>query len=382
MSESMEKQPPHEVLSPQISSPPGRPFLRNDVRVICEAWLIGNILQDLTPKKGSQLPTNGDVLRYFIFLNRGPMQKDKRDDVIKFVILKAEQFWEHSGIPVTPIRAGHSKKKLKKLISQYENLVKHKTEKNFPAMSESFLESLLLLFDISAANAISIIEQDRCRTKKMILEDVQFLEDQRSCRKMELGGLDKTHFAKVTRKLAHNEKEIERAVIEKRRRAKASTKINIESSDSDSLDADADIEPNSIKDPDFVFPSTSSGAIRSTQGPSPSCSTINLKLPRNPFTSKIISNMGDRLNLSAGQRTAFMGAILTEGGVALEKATLSIKSTWTAGKEIRKSSAQTIKATFTVPKHATLHWDGKLIPDFKKEKKRKTGYIGIWYARL
>ncbi|GBN84624.1 hypothetical protein AVEN_65855-1, partial [Araneus ventricosus] len=105
--------------------------------------------------------------------------KDKRDGVIKVLILKAEQFWEHSGIPVTPIIVGHSKAKPKKLIVQYENLPKHKTRKNFLAEIESFLESLLLLFDLGHDNAISIIENDRCRIRNLILEDVKFLEDQR-----------------------------------------------------------------------------------------------------------------------------------------------------------------------------------------------------------
>ncbi|GBM17729.1 hypothetical protein AVEN_56042-1 [Araneus ventricosus] len=133
----------------------------------------------------------------------------------------------------------------------------------------------------------------------MILEYMQFLEDQRSCGKMELGGLDKTHFGKVMRKLAYNEKEIGRAAMEKRRQEKVSAKINIstcleldevgslDSSDSDSLDADADTEPYSIEDPDFVFPSTSSGVTVSTRlhskNPSPS---IALKLPRNLLQAK------------------------------------------------------------------------------------------------
>ncbi|GBM58072.1 hypothetical protein AVEN_77242-1 [Araneus ventricosus] len=267
--------------------------------------------------------------------------------------------------------ARHSKAKTQEINCAIQNLPKHETRKNFPAEIERLLESLLLIFDIAHDNAISIIENDRCRTRKMILEDVQFLEDQRSCRKMELGGLDKTHFAK------------------KRRQEKASTKINVSTSleldevgsldsrDSDSLDADADTEPYSLEDPDFVFPSTSSGATGSKRLRSKNRSpSIALKLPRNPFTSKIVSNMGDRLNLSAGQRTAFMGAIITEVGIPIEKATFSIKSTWTAGKEVRKSSAQAITATFTAPMHATLHWDGKLVPVFKK----RNGF-GIWYAR-
>jgi len=65
--------------------------------------------------------------------------------------------------------------------------------------------------------------------------------------------------------------------------------------------------------------------------------------------------MGDRLNLSSGQRTAFMGAIHTESRVPLEKATLSIKSAWAAGKEVRKSSTQAFKSTFTPLKLSTLH---------------------------
>ena len=99
---------------------------------MCEAWLMGNLLQDFTTKRGSQLPMNGNVLHYFVFLNRGTTQKNEMN-IIKFVILKAEQFWEHSSAPVMPIRTGHSKAKLKKLIIQYESLWKCKTGKNFPA---------------------------------------------------------------------------------------------------------------------------------------------------------------------------------------------------------------------------------------------------------
>jgi hypothetical protein len=179
------------------------------------------------------------------------------------------------------------------------------------------------------------------------------------------------------KKLSRNQKETERTAKKKRRQEEASTKINtstsleldtvgsLESSELVGLDA----LPDSIEDPEFVFPSTSSGATGTTLRRK--SSSIALTLPGNPFTSKTISTMGDRLNLSAGQRTVFMGAILTEGEVPLEKATLSIKSTWTGGKEVRKSPAQEIKATFTAPKHSTLHWDGKLVPDFKKENKER-----------
>ena len=281
------------------------------------------------------------------------------NDVIKFIILKAGQFWEHSGIPVTLIRKGHSKAKLKKLIVQYESLWKHKTRKNFPAKSKNFLESLPWLFDIAHKNAFSIIQHDRCKTRKMILEDMQSQEDQGSCRKKELEGLDKIHFTKFMRKLVHKDNEIERAAMEKCHQEKASIKISTSTSlkvdDVDSIITgflvvrclDADTETDPTEDPKFLFPSTSSYTTGSTRfhskSSSPSCSSITLKLPRNLFTSKIIPNMGDRLNLLSDQTTAFMEIILTDGRISLEKGTFSIKSTRTAGRKLRKSSAQQLR---------------------------------------
>lgn len=116
--------------------------------------------------------------------------------------------------------------------------------------------------------------------------------------------------------------------MEKRCQENASTKLNIriglefgevgsfDLSDLDSLDAEDRAEPYSIEDPDLIFPSTSSGSTGSTRLYSKSpISLIAFKLHRNLLTSKIISNREVRLNLSAGQWTALMGAIFTEGGI-------------------------------------------------------------------
>lgn len=80
--------------------------------------------------------------------------------------------------------------------------------------------------------------------------------------------------------------------------------------------------------------------------------------PHNPPCQ--ISTMSDRLNLSAGQRLAFMGAVTSEGGVNFQEATLSVKITWSAGKKVRENIANNIKTNFIAPKHSVLHWDGKL----------------------
>ena len=58
------------------------------------------------------------------------------------------------------------------------------------------------------------------------------------------------------------------------------------------------------RDPQFVHSSTPKTP-----------KTVTLQLPKKPLSSVKISTMADKLNLSAGQRTAFMGAVLAESGV-------------------------------------------------------------------
>ena len=60
-----------------------RPKLKKDaIDDTPEAWLIGKLLQDLEPEVGSQFPTNGDVLRLFIYWNRGPMVNHHQSTII------------------------------------------------------------------------------------------------------------------------------------------------------------------------------------------------------------------------------------------------------------------------------------------------------------
>jgi hypothetical protein len=70
---------------------------------------------------------------------------------------------------------------------------------------------------------------------------------------------------------------------------------------------------------------------------------------------------------------------LKGGWVDLQEATLSIKSTWSASKAIRKSTMDEIKAAFTPPQNSTLHWDGKLVPNIRNEKEER---IAVLISRM
>ena len=353
-----------------IPSQPCRPSLRkDDIDETSQAWLIGKLKPDLHPTVGCQLPTCGDVLKYFIYLNRGPMLNDNRDAVLKTVILKVESFWELAGIPTMPARSGQSKVKLAKLLSAYESLRKHKTRSTFPDNSAIFISSLEHLFDIAHAEAVNIITQDTCRTARMKTEDIGFLEDQRSRRIMELGTFDQTHYKKCERKQYRELKTVERAQKEQERKRgipmTCSRTLDLEYADeSDNHDGELSSDDEFNVRPK---PAVKLAKMRS--------SGITVNLPCNPLASKTISTMADRLNLSASQRTGFIGAILAEGGVPLSSATLSKSSSWRAGRNVRKSVADNIKTTFIPPKHCALHWDGKLVPDISGEKKERLGIL-------
>src|SRR6218665_573309 len=79
------------------------------------------------------------------------------------------------------------------------------------------------------------------------------------------------------------------------------------------------------EDGDFKCPSYSGEAPESMKLTKKG--TVTLELPKNVFKSQEISTMADRFNMSAGERTAFMAAVITDGGVNLDDVTLSKTST-------------------------------------------------------
>ena len=88
---------------------------------------------------------------------------------------------------------------------------------------------------------------------------------------------------------------------------------------------------------------------------------VQLLLPKNLFLNPNICQTADRLNLSLGQRTAFLGAIAKEGGASFSSVTLSKTSSYNASKYNHQAIAKNIKSDFNKPDFLTIHWDGKII---------------------
>ena len=153
--------------------------------------ILGEYKKDLPFEVGCQLPTKGDVISYFVYLNKHVHNNLPKEQVAKLVIDKLELIWTNSGIPFSDYKTNRSKDMIRKLFQTYENLKKCINRPNFATQKENYLEELKSLFDIAKLDAETIIGQDRFRTPKDIQADIMFLSDQRGPRKQVMGALDK-----------------------------------------------------------------------------------------------------------------------------------------------------------------------------------------------
>ena len=142
---------------------------------LLEFGCLGSCWEISSQSKGVNCITSGYALWFFIYVNRGQMQTVRSEDVLKQVI--------------------HTIEGLKQ---------------NIKEMTEEFLRSLDLLFDIAHDQATSWTSHNNysCQMKSMIAQDLTFLEDQRSGRKLELGNMDKEYCLKVIRKACRRREEL------------------------------------------------------------------------------------------------------------------------------------------------------------------------------
>lgn len=322
-----------------------------------DIWLLGKPILELP---ACRIPTKGDVIRLFFYLKDGLMKHEKHSScngaVADKVVIEVQQQWAKTGIEIQ--RKDKVKAKILDLYDNYRTLQKKKGCKSNEEKEKIFSEELKQYFFIAHQDAQAKIETDRLRTKKMKDEDLEFLSALQAQKKVCLGAEDKIYTRKVERKMKRTKVFLRKKMDQKQSKQNLFSTIGEssgqqsgnESTDSSSVDLPEDEEFEChVKE-------------KSLTSVAKKKDMVTLQLPKNPLKSAKISTMADRLNLSAGQRTALMAAVISEGGADLKSVTLSKSSTRRAGKEIRTETALHIKASFTAPKYATLHWDGKIVP--------------------
>ena len=302
--------------------------------------IIGKLQTSLEFRIGCKLPTNHDILSYFLYLNSNSMANCSKDQVAKVVIDKLEIIWKNSGIPYTEYKSERSKKMLQKLYLSYDKLRKNVNKPFFAAQKEAFIPQLEELFDIAKLNAEDLIRQDKLQTKKDIQDDIKFLSDQRSERKQSLGAIDENYARKELKRVTKVIRHEQSATKEQEHCAKL-------------FSCDKD-DPSSINEPesddlDFV--------------PKVEVQPQILKLPTNPLSSPTISKTADRLGMSVRDRTMFMASVIKAGGGSVTDFKVSKTSSHRASQSVRLKEHNKIVEEFRAPKFSVLHWDGKIIPN-------------------
>jgi len=323
-----------------------------------DVWLIGTPISELP---ASRIPTKGDVIRLFFYLKDGPMKHEKHVSfngaVADRVVFEVQQQWTKTGIKIQ--RKDKVKAKILDLYDNYRTLQKRKGSKSNEAKEKVFTEELAHYFFIAHQEAETTIAADRLRTKNMKDEDVEFLSALKAQKKVSLGSEDQTYKKKVERKMKRTEAYLKMKSDQKQSRKSLFSTIG-EPSGQQSENESTNSTSDKSEEEEFVCDVKQKNVTSATA--KSKTDMLTLQLPKNPLKSAKISTMADRLNLSAGQRTSLMAAVIAEGGADLNDVTLSKSSTIRAGKEIRTDAALLAKASFTAPKYATLHWDGKIVP--------------------
>ena len=75
----------------------------------------------------------------------------------------------------------------------------------------------------------------------------------------------------------------------------------------------------------------------------------------------LISNTGDRLDLSNRKKAMFAAACVKATGMKVEDTNISYSTACRQAKKIRAETAESIQDNFKVPDNFTIHWDGKML---------------------
>lgn len=228
---------------------------------VCPRNLTLNILGHPTDFDGRMLPTREDTLKYYFYVWYG-LKEDNGGSNPSFkeaaalVLKRVTDVWSSASIPVVSVT--RMEQLLQHDVSTYQQLnksFKRDSEKDaFKKKVSDFHDQLRVLFDVAACKCNSCICKCSLQDKVPAAER-DFLQDQRTSRKMIIGPVDK----KTTAMLRKRE---ERKAIEEIRANKRPLEDVSASSSSAVCASDDKTSENCIEDADFNVPALSANRSR------------------------------------------------------------------------------------------------------------------------
>lgn len=164
----------------------------------------------------SQLPTYNDVMKYYLFI-RYELKPDKTTkeptvhDISERLATEILDIWRKASLPTVSfkrvlqlIRSYHDK--YRRLLKPYQG---RQTNKKYQEKITEFVTESQRLFDICSCKCKLINSECTCsKDSRVPKEEVSFLIDQRTTRKMMIGGIDLVATVKNMKKMRRQEKEL------------------------------------------------------------------------------------------------------------------------------------------------------------------------------
>lgn len=159
------------------------------------------------------LPTYEDILRYFLLVHHSKkgQYKDLVAESCEEVSTKLEEIWNRASIPIIDHRS--IERRIRSYYDKYRSLLKpFKARKDVESYRQQlfrFRQNAQILFDIATCRCESF---DNCtceKIRKIPIKERNFLLDQRTDRKMAIGGVDRETTKKITSLLARKRRHVD-----------------------------------------------------------------------------------------------------------------------------------------------------------------------------
>ena len=337
---------------------------------------------DILPWSGPlQLPTVEQVLKLYFYLREAAGRKNSfvtRAEVVLKVAEKVVKYWSMAGFMT--MKMCNVISKIKKEVEKYENLQKKKSSTSEKEITkrEEYLSEIRKLFDIATPNLEDILAKsrilntdDQCTryrqeagyTRKT--EDLTFLLDQRSERKMVMGGRDTSFEDRVVSNSVRKNKYVEGV--------EGSSKSSMESGSMQPEWDEEDKDANNNDEIDLEYKDHSRKKKEDT---------VLIELPKDIFNNPEVCSMLDRTATTSRKAVGVVSTIIKSGKIQGKEADLSqfILSRKTLERKRasnRSVMMQQVMVEFQEkkPKFAALHWDGKLMKDITGTLKEQESII-------
>ena len=321
-------------------------------------------LKPLENFSGTMLPTNQEVLCRLFYLQEKYSGQGKTRTIRSMAEEILEELQEiYQKVPCEMIIKRNGLDKICKLHKSYKTAVKNKESSKRLADQirlKDFKLKLHQICDLIGAKAIVNIQKSGYLTEKEKIDDINFLLDQRSHRKMRFGPVDKKY---ITESLLDEDEDHDNDLE------------NVEESDqeidSDSMDEDdEDDEDDEEDDEDFKLPV--SHQKKSTSEEDVTELKVQLKMMKEKAKkaknlvkdSKLLSTL-DRTKTSDRSAMRIVSSAANALGADLGDMNISVETIRRAriGNRAQVYQQQIEAFASICPKRAVVHFDGKMLSD-------------------